>query len=144
MDDFGNEIESPERSTEKVLIDKAFWEKAFLAALPFAMSCQGWKANGEPVTKGTARIRMCSRWALEAARTQAAIFDLDQQAFPEINVEKRFKDGERVRSLRIDVQGTVMNDVAALFLGLPHFLVLWDGKESSEWVAATDIEAVSP
>lgn len=53
----------------------AFWQRAFLAALPAAFSAQGWKdGNGKAITNLPARIRLAANAADEAVKL--AIFHL--------------------------------------------------------------------
>lgn len=67
-------------------IDVTFWDKAFLALLPAAMTIHGWKLNDVRITSGEDRIQLAAIWAVWACRTRAHAlsesWDEDETAQP--------------------------------------------------------------
>jgi len=72
MDDVGQ----PTETTDEVVIDRIVWEDSFLALLPFAMECQGWKLNERSIHTGEDRIDLAARWADRAAVAHAKRFPI--------------------------------------------------------------------
>lgn len=55
--------------TEKRLAkENAFWQRSFLALLPWAMSAQGWTFGDQPITSSDDRIELARRTADRATR----------------------------------------------------------------------------
>ncbi|WP_152563255.1 hypothetical protein [Caballeronia zhejiangensis] len=52
-----------------------FWDRAYLAVLPFAMQCQGWKIGEKPITSGDDRAYLAGRWADAAVRERRSRMD---------------------------------------------------------------------
>lgn len=46
----------------------AFWQRAFLAALPAAFAAQGWARGEKPITKLEDRVRLAAETADEAMK----------------------------------------------------------------------------
>ena len=53
---------------QRVQRREAFRQRAFLAALPFAMAAQGWKRGEDPIRSVSDRVRLAKDVADEAAR----------------------------------------------------------------------------
>lgn len=49
----------------------AFWQRAFLAALPAAFAAEGWKRGEKPITGLEDRVRLAAEVADEAAKRAA-------------------------------------------------------------------------
>ncbi len=43
--------------------ESAFWQRAFLAALPWAMECQGWSFGDTPIRSTEQRVELAQRVA---------------------------------------------------------------------------------
>ena len=69
-----SDVGQPTETTDGVVIDRIFWEDSFLAVLPFAMECQGWKLDEKSIHTGEDRIDLATRWADRAAIAHAKRF----------------------------------------------------------------------
>jgi hypothetical protein len=54
--------------------DKDFWERAFIAVLPTAMTVQGWKFGEQKISSGDDRSRLAAFWADDAVLEHRARF----------------------------------------------------------------------
>lgn len=52
---------------------QAFWDRAFLAALPVAAVAQRWKVDGKPITTVEQRVSLAKSFATEALKQRRDI-----------------------------------------------------------------------
>jgi hypothetical protein len=57
-----------------ILVDREFWQRAFLAVLPTAMTVQGWTLGQKKISTGEDRMRLAAAWADTAAHEERIRF----------------------------------------------------------------------
>lgn len=64
MTDEADSPEGPGDARSRILGEAVeFWEKAYLAVLPYAMEASGWSHDGKDITTGRERAWLAARWA---------------------------------------------------------------------------------
>lgn len=86
------------RAEARMREDRAFLDRAFLAALPAAITAQGWKRGEQPITALKDRVLLAVDFAREALK--AMQFERDEQrmnfVLAEAKAEQNARDAERL------------------------------------------------